>query len=70
MMTTVKWKYSCVGQNSKGQDEIIQEDIRTIVDKNPQLDTKRIQQWIQSFGEIYEIPNLWKDIAELVNQSK
>ena len=46
------------------------EDIRTIVDKNPQLDTKRIQQWIQSFGEIYEIPNLWKDIAELFNQSK
>jgi len=41
------------------------EDIRTIIDKNPQLDTGRIEHWVQSFGEILEIPALWDDIAGL-----
>ena len=41
------------------------EDIRTIIDKNPQLDTKRIRQWIKSFGEILEAPTLWEEIEEL-----
>ena len=41
------------------------EDIRTVIDKNPKLDMGRIQQWVQSFGEILEIPSLWDDIASL-----
>ena len=41
------------------------EDIRTIIDKNPKLDTDRIKQWVNSFGEILEVPSLWDDIADL-----
>lgn len=40
------------------------EDIRTIVGKNPKLDTARIKKWIKSFGEVLEMPSLWDDIAE------
>jgi predicted nucleotidyltransferase len=43
------------------------EDIRTVIDKNPSLDTDRIKQWVQSFGEILETPALWDDIADWFN---
>jgi hypothetical protein len=39
-------------------------DIQGIIDRNPQLDTKRIQEWVTQFGELLERPELWEDIAD------
>jgi hypothetical protein len=41
------------------------EDIRTIVDKNPNLDVARIKQWVKQFAGALEMPNLWEDMADL-----
>jgi len=38
------------------------EDIRTIIDKNPKLDTDRIKHWTKSFADALETPSLWTDI--------
>ena len=38
------------------------EDIRTIIDKHPQLDVDRIRKWTKSFADILEMPVLWIDI--------
>lgn len=38
------------------------EDIRTIIDKNPQLDVDRIKHWTKSFADVLEMPDLWTDI--------
>ena len=38
------------------------EDIRTIIDKHPQLDVDRIRKWTKSFADILEMPALWADI--------
>ena len=43
------------------------EDIRTIVDKNPNLDIARIRQWVKSFAEVLEMPDLWDDVAGMFN---
>ena len=40
------------------------EDIRTLADKYPDLDTARIEGWVKSFAEVLEMPALWDDIAE------
>jgi predicted nucleotidyltransferase len=42
------------------------EDIRTIVDKNPDIDTKRIKKWVTDFAEVLEKPDLWKQIEEIL----
>ena len=42
------------------------EDIRTIVDKNPKLDTLRIEKWVKQFTEVPEMPSLWDDIADIL----
>ena len=42
------------------------EDIRTIVDKNPQLDVSRIEKWVKQFGEGLEMPYLWDDVAKII----
>ena len=42
------------------------EDIRTIADKYPNLDRKRIEEWIKSFGEVLELPKLWDQINLLL----
>jgi predicted nucleotidyltransferase len=42
------------------------EDIRTIVDSNPKLDLKRIENWIKDFAEVLEMPDLWKQIEEIL----
>ena len=42
------------------------EDIRTIVDKNPQLDVARIKQWVKQFAEVLEMPSLWDDIEGIL----
>ena len=42
------------------------DDIRTIADKYPDLDRKRIEEWVRSFGEALELPDLWNQIKPLV----
>ena len=44
------------------------EDIRTLVIKYPNLDIKRIKQWVTDFAEILELPDLWKQIEELLKE--
>jgi hypothetical protein len=42
------------------------EDIRTIVDKQSELDSERIEYWVKSFGEVLEIPDLWQQIEDIL----
>ena len=42
------------------------DDIRTIADKYPDLDRKRIEEWVRSFGEALELPDLWNQIKPLL----
>jgi len=42
------------------------DDIRTIADKYPDLDRKRIEKWVKSFGEALELPDLWNQIEPLL----
>jgi predicted nucleotidyltransferase len=42
------------------------EDIRAIVDKNPDIDTQRIKKWVTDFAEILETPDLWKQIEDIL----
>jgi predicted nucleotidyltransferase len=41
-------------------------DIRTIADKYPDLDRKRIEQWVKAFGEALELPGLWSQIEQVL----
>ena len=42
------------------------EDIRTIVDKYPDLDQDRIEHWVKSFAELMETPELWGQIEKIL----
>lgn len=42
------------------------EDIRTIAEKYPSLDVKRIENWVKAFGEVLETPHLWDVIKPLL----
>jgi hypothetical protein len=42
------------------------EDIRTIADKYSDLDMKRIEEWVKSFGDALERPDLWQQIKSLL----
>lgn len=42
------------------------EDIRTIADKNPNLDIKRIEKWVLDFSELMETPDLWKQVEAIL----
>ena len=42
------------------------EDIRTIAQKYPKLDKKRIKQWVTACGDILDQPDLWKQIEPLL----
>jgi hypothetical protein len=42
------------------------EDIRSIVDKNPDLDVARIERWVRSFAEVLGTPSLWEEIKILL----
>jgi hypothetical protein len=44
------------------------EDIRTIVDKYPDLDQRRIERWVRDFAEIMEMPELWGQIEKILKQ--
>ena len=40
-------------------------DIQSVIESHPNLDKKRIKNWIEQFAEVLEMPSLWDDIAEL-----
>jgi predicted nucleotidyltransferase len=42
------------------------EDIRTVAENYPNLDVKRIQEWVKAFGEVMETPDLWDLIKPLL----
>ena len=42
------------------------QDIQIIADKYPNLDYTRIEHWIRSFAEVLEMPDLWKQIEEIL----
>jgi len=44
------------------------EDIRTIVDNNPNLDIIRIEKWVKDFAEIMEMPDLWEQIEVVLKK--
>jgi predicted nucleotidyltransferase len=43
------------------------EDIKTLVDKHPNLDHRRIEHWVKSFAEVLEFPDLWDEIKGILN---
>ena len=42
------------------------EDIRVIAEKYPDLDVKRIEQWVSAFGGALENPELWLKVELLL----
>ena len=46
------------------------EDIRTIVDKYPNLDQHRIEHWVKDFAELMETPELWGQIEKILKQQE
>jgi predicted nucleotidyltransferase len=46
------------------------EDIRTIVDKYPDLDQDRIERWVKDFAELMETPDLWGQIEKILKQQE
>ncbi|MGQ9832678.1 MAG: nucleotidyltransferase [Candidatus Villigracilaceae bacterium] len=42
------------------------EDIRTLANKYPNLDMKRIEEWVKAFGEVLETPELWEMVKPLL----
>ncbi len=43
------------------------DDIRTIADKYPGLDKNRVMEWVKSFGDALELPDLWAQIRNLLD---
>lgn len=39
-------------------------DIQGIIQRHPQLDRERIQDWVKQFAELLERPELWDDLAD------
>lgn len=46
------------------------EDIRTLVDKYPALDHRRIERWVKDFAEALETPELWGQIEKILKQQE
>ncbi|MBI2342951.1 MAG: nucleotidyltransferase [Deltaproteobacteria bacterium] len=42
------------------------EDIRMIVQANPELDRQRIKRWVEDFAQTLEMPEIWKDVEKLL----
>jgi predicted nucleotidyltransferase len=42
------------------------EDIRTIAEKYPNMDVRRIEEWVKAFGDVLELPDLWEMIKSLL----
>jgi predicted nucleotidyltransferase len=41
-------------------------DIQAIAASHPSLDQKRIQEWVEQFGEALDLPDLWEEIHRLL----
>ena len=46
------------------------EDIRTLVDKHPNLDYRHIEYWVKSFAEALELPEMWDEVKQILNSQK
>jgi hypothetical protein len=43
-------------------------DIQSLIDANPKLDRARIKNWVQQYAELLEMPELWTDLAKLLDR--
>lgn len=41
---------------------------RTLVGNHPDLGRRRIEKWVKSFAEVLEIPSLWDEVKQMLNQ--
>ena len=41
-------------------------DIQAIAVSNPDLDRERVRYWVEKFGAALELPDLWKNISQLL----
>ena len=41
-------------------------DIQAIAMSHPGLDKGRIRFWVEQFGKALELPDLWKEVSELI----
>jgi predicted nucleotidyltransferase len=46
------------------------EDIRTVAENHPTLDKIRVEEWVKSFGDALEMPDLWEEIKPLLESSR
>ena len=46
------------------------EDIRTIVDNNPNLDIPRIEHWVKDYAELLYAPDLWEEIRKILEHEE
>ena len=46
------------------------EDIRSILDANPNLDFKRIKYWVKEFAKVLEMPEMFGDMKKLLPKRK
>lgn len=42
------------------------EDIRTLVIKYQDLDTRRIERWVRDFAELLGTPDLWNKLKQIL----
>jgi hypothetical protein len=46
------------------------EDIRSILEVNPNVDLKRIRYWVKEFAKTLEMPEIWNDLKKLLPRKK
>jgi len=46
------------------------EDIRTIADKNPNLDIPHIERWVKDFAKVLYTPELWEEIRKILENKE
>jgi len=44
------------------------EDVRSILEFHPEVDTKRIKYWVRRFAKVLEIPEIWSDVKKLLSK--
>ena len=42
------------------------EDIKAVAASQPDLDRQRIRYWLEQFGEVLDLPNLWIEVEKLL----
>jgi hypothetical protein len=43
-------------------------DIQALIESNPGLDRKHIERWLRDFAQLLEMPEVWEDIAVLLER--